>query len=254
MLDDSYLQQLAEEKQILHPSDFAHTIRLLEHEITRVKSNGTDQPQTSSGFKEDTIKLTEKIVVPVDQFPRFNFVGKLLGPKGNTLKRLQGNTKTRISILGRGSTRNKEKEEEQSQSEDPKHEHLKEPLHVLVEAEAVKSEAYKRMGTALEQINRYLEPENDELRQEQMREMAHLAGKSSHKQLDKGSNNPAMYTLGLPAAAAQSAFVLPSSMIQKPDGKGYKMGVAHNGSYEVYTDSGYQIKKMKSFHDSYGDY
>ena len=43
-------------------------------------------------------------------FPsQFNFVGKLLGPRGNTFKRLQANTGTKMSILGKGSMREKEK-------------------------------------------------------------------------------------------------------------------------------------------------
>lgn len=40
---------------------------------------------------------------------QFNFVGKLLGPKGNSLKRLQEDTMTKMAILGKGSMRNKEK-------------------------------------------------------------------------------------------------------------------------------------------------
>ena len=40
---------------------------------------------------------------------QFNFVGKLLGPRGNTFKRLQANTGTKMSILGKGSMREKEK-------------------------------------------------------------------------------------------------------------------------------------------------
>ncbi|CAB1456844.1 unnamed protein product [Pleuronectes platessa] len=39
----------------------------------------------------------------------FNFVGKLLGPRGNSLKRLQEDTLTKMSILGKGSMRDKEK-------------------------------------------------------------------------------------------------------------------------------------------------
>lgn len=42
-------------------------------------------------------------------FVQFNFVGKLLGPRGNTFKRLQANTGTKMSILGKGSMREKEK-------------------------------------------------------------------------------------------------------------------------------------------------
>ena len=41
--------------------------------------------------------------------PQFNFVGKLLGPRGNTFKRLQASTGTKMSILGKGSMREKEK-------------------------------------------------------------------------------------------------------------------------------------------------
>jgi hypothetical protein len=40
---------------------------------------------------------------------QFNFVGKLLGPKGNSLKRLQEDTMTKMAILGRGSMRDKHK-------------------------------------------------------------------------------------------------------------------------------------------------
>jgi len=40
---------------------------------------------------------------------KYNFVGKLLGPKGNSLKWLQEQTQTKMAILGRGSMRNKDK-------------------------------------------------------------------------------------------------------------------------------------------------
>lgn len=42
-------------------------------------------------------------------FLQFNFVGKLLGPKGNSLKRLQEDTITKMAILGRGSMRDRNK-------------------------------------------------------------------------------------------------------------------------------------------------
>lgn len=252
MLDDNYMQQLLNEKNILQPDEFAHTIRLLEKEIHRVQSNGNGQSEQSTpGFQEEIIKLTEKVIVPVDKYPKFNFVGKLLGPKGNTLKRLQGNTKTRISILGRGSTRNKEKEEELSLSGDPKHEHLKEPLHVLIEVEAIKSEAHIRLGTALAEIYKYLVPENDELRQQQMREMALLAGKSTQKQLDNGSNP--MITLGIPT---QSAFLLnelhgsvaPRSDIQPYD----KYDASWSANYDTHAErNNYQAKHIPSRKRSY---
>ena len=40
---------------------------------------------------------------------QFNFVGKILGPKGNSLKRIQEETGTRMAVFGRGSMRDKHK-------------------------------------------------------------------------------------------------------------------------------------------------
>ncbi|CAB1320813.1 unnamed protein product, partial [Coregonus sp. 'balchen'] len=94
------------------------------------------------------MKLGQKVLIPVKQFPKFNFVGKLLGPRGNSLKRLQEDTLTKMSILGKGSMRDKEK-------------------------------AYNRMGHALEEIKKFLIPDyNDEIRQAQLQELTYLNGGS----------------------------------------------------------------------------
>eukprot|EP00794_Sanderia_malayensis_P004539 gene4539-5136_t len=123
---------------------------------------------------EEVVKLSEKVIVPVKEFPKFNYVGKLLGPRGNTLKRLQAQTGTKMSVLGRGSMRDKEKEDELRASEDPKFSHLSEPLHVLIEVEGVQSDAHLRLAGALSEIKKYMTPENDDIRAQQMQEMAYL--------------------------------------------------------------------------------
>jgi hypothetical protein len=45
----------------------------------------------------------------ISLFLQFNFVGKLLGPKGNSMKRLQEDTMTKMAVLGRGSMKDKQK-------------------------------------------------------------------------------------------------------------------------------------------------
>ncbi|XP_065062150.1 KH domain-containing, RNA-binding, signal transduction-associated protein 2-like isoform X2 [Rhopilema esculentum] len=129
---------------------------------------------------EDVIKLSEKVIVPVKEFPKFNFVGKLLGPRGNTLKRLQAQTGTKMSVLGKGSMRDKEKEDELRDSGDPKYAHLTDPLHVLIEVEGVQSEAHLRLAGALSEIKKYMTPENDDIRVQQMQEMAYLQSLENH--------------------------------------------------------------------------
>ncbi|CAB3374343.1 Hypothetical predicted protein [Cloeon dipterum] len=122
--------------------------------------------------RDKPIKVTVRVVVPVRDHPKFNFVGKLLGPKGNSLKRLQEETMTKMAILGRGSMRDKQKEEELRASNDPKFSHLNDDLHVEVTAFAPPAEAHARIAYALAEIRRFLVPDyNDEIRQEQMWEM-----------------------------------------------------------------------------------
>ncbi|PIK39843.1 putative KH domain-containing, RNA-binding, signal transduction-associated protein 3-like [Apostichopus japonicus] len=103
---------------------------------------------------------------------QYNFVGKLLGPKGSTLKQLQLDTGTRMSILGRNSIRDKAKEEEQRNTGGPKYSHLHKDLHVLIEAFCPAAEAYSRIGHALTEMKKYFTPDpNDDIRQNQMMEM-----------------------------------------------------------------------------------
>uniref|UniRef100_A0A1B6DPG6 K Homology domain-containing protein n=1 Tax=Clastoptera arizonana TaxID=38151 RepID=A0A1B6DPG6_9HEMI len=122
--------------------------------------------------RDKPIKVTIRVVVPVRDHPKFNFVGKLLGPKGNSLKRLQEDTMTKMAILGRGSMRDRHKEEELRNSGDPKFSHLLDELHVEITAFAPPAEAHARIAYALAEVRRFLVPDyNDEIRQEQMWEM-----------------------------------------------------------------------------------
>ena len=49
------------------------------------------------------MKQFRRLEVPVEQYPNFNFVGRLLGPRGHSLKRVEAQTSCRILIRGRGS-------------------------------------------------------------------------------------------------------------------------------------------------------
>ncbi|NXR15141.1 KHDR2 protein, partial [Semnornis frantzii] len=134
--------------------------------------------QSSSSYKDfcrfPTASLTKTLLFSAFQF---NFVGKLLGPRGNSLKRLQEETGAKMSILGKGSMRDKAKEEELRKSGEAKYAHLSDELHVLIEVFAPPGEAYSRMSHALEEIKKFLVPDyNDEIRQEQLRELSYLNG------------------------------------------------------------------------------
>ncbi|XP_023315411.1 KH domain-containing, RNA-binding, signal transduction-associated protein 2-like [Trichogramma pretiosum] len=122
--------------------------------------------------RDKPIKVAVRVQVPVRDHPKFNFVGKLLGPKGNSLKRLQEDTMCKMAVLGRGSMKDRQKEEELRVSGDPKFSHLMEDLHVEISAYATPAEAHARIAYALAEVRRFLVPDyNDDIRQEQMWEM-----------------------------------------------------------------------------------
>ncbi|XP_070556891.1 KH domain-containing, RNA-binding, signal transduction-associated protein 2-like [Ptychodera flava] len=181
MADESkYLEELYKEKVELDKVGHTNASKLVSEEIKRVQE-GKDPEKAKSKYleltKEKALKLVEKILIPVKEFPKFNFVGKIIGPRGNTLKRLQEDTGTRIMILGKGSMRDKNKEEELRKESSSKYAHLNEDLHVMVEIFALPGEAHTRMGYALDEIKKYLTPDNnDEIRQEQLRELAAING------------------------------------------------------------------------------
>ncbi|KAF5275042.1 hypothetical protein FQA39_LY06979 [Lamprigera yunnana] len=108
--------------------------------------------------RDKPIKVAVRVVVPVRDHPKFNFVGKLLGPKGNSLKRLQEDTMCKMAVLGRGSMKDRHKEEELRASGDPKFQHLSEELHVEISAFATPAEAHARIAYALAEVRRFLVP------------------------------------------------------------------------------------------------
>ncbi|KAK1437002.1 hypothetical protein QVD17_02787 [Tagetes erecta] len=122
--------------------------------------------------------LTKRILrldIPVNSFPNFNFVGRLLGPRGNSLKRVEASTGCRVFIRGQGSIKDPEKEE--SLRGRPGYEHLNEPLHILIEAELPASIVDVRLRQAQEIIEELLKPveeSQDLYKRHQLRELAML--------------------------------------------------------------------------------
>jgi len=123
-------------------------------------------------FRQKPVRVSVKVNVPVAEHPKFNFVGKLLGPRGSSLKRLQERTRTRMAVFGSGSVRSRQKEEELLASGDPKYAHLKQPLHLQISALAAPAEAHLRIATALTEVRPYLIPDsNDLIRQRQRQKL-----------------------------------------------------------------------------------
>ncbi|KHJ41481.1 KH domain protein [Trichuris suis] len=116
--------------------------------------------------------MSEKVYIPQDEHPELNFVGLLIGPRGNTLKQLERDTNTRIIIRGKGSVKEGKigKREGPMPGED-------EPLHAYItasDAESLQS-AVERITSIIQQALEVPESQN-ELRKLQLRELALLNG------------------------------------------------------------------------------
>ncbi|XP_057801080.1 KH domain-containing protein At3g08620-like isoform X2 [Salvia miltiorrhiza] len=122
-----------------------------------------------------TVKRILRLEIPVDSFPNFNFVGRLLGPRGNSLKRVEATTGCRVYIRGKGSIKDPDKEEKLRGR--PGYEHLNEPLHILIEADLPANVVDMRLRQAQDIIEELLKPvdeSQDFIKRQQLRELAML--------------------------------------------------------------------------------
>ncbi|OVA19698.1 K Homology domain [Macleaya cordata] len=156
-------------------------------------------PGSSSGL---IVKKTIRVDIPVDKYPTYNFVGRLLGPRGNSLKRVEANTECRVLIRGHGSIKDPTREEMMRGK--PGFEHLNEPLHILVEAELPVEIIDARLMQAREILEDLLKPvdeSQDFFKKQQLRELAMLNGtlreEGSHM---SGSVSPFNNSLGMKRA------------------------------------------------------
>ncbi|CAL5429641.1 unnamed protein product [Camellia sinensis] len=116
-------------------------------------------------------KLQKKLYIPMKEYPGYNFIGLIIGPRGNTQKRMEKETGAKIVIRGKGSI----KEGRLGQKRDLKFDPAEnEDLHVLVEAETQES-----LDAAAGMVEMLLHPVDEGLnehKRQQLRELAALNG------------------------------------------------------------------------------
>ncbi|XP_021245240.1 protein quaking isoform X1 [Numida meleagris] len=224
--------------------DVCYCLRRLEHEISRVRKDMYNDTLNGSTEKRSAelpdavgpiVQLQEKLYVPVKEYPDFNFVGRILGPRGLTAKQLEAETGCKIMVRGKGSMRDKKKvsfksrdnhdpavlevEEEQNRGK-PNWEHLNEDLHVLITVEDAQNRAEIKLKRAVEEVKKLLIPAaegEDSLKKMQLMELAILNGTYR----DANIKSPALaFSLAATAQAPRiitgPAPVLPPAALRTP--------------------------------------
>ncbi|WCJ36453.1 splicing factor-related [Euphorbia peplus] len=116
-------------------------------------------------------KLQKKLYIPMKEYPGYNFIGLIIGPRGNTQKRMERETGAKIVIRGKGSVKEGRLQQKRDSKPDPSE---NEDLHVLVEAET--EEALEAAAGMVEKLLQPVDEVLNEHKRQQLRELAALNG------------------------------------------------------------------------------
>lgn len=116
-------------------------------------------------------KLQKKLYIPMKEYPGYNFIGLIIGPRGNTQKRMERETGAKIVIRGKGSVKEGRLQQKRDLKPDPSE---NEDLHVLVEAET--QEALEAAAGMVEKLLQPVDEVLNEHKRQQLRELAALNG------------------------------------------------------------------------------
>ncbi|KAK1409215.1 hypothetical protein QVD17_35740 [Tagetes erecta] len=116
-------------------------------------------------------KITKKLYIPMKEYPGYNFIGLIIGPRGNTQKRMERETGAKIVIRGKGSVKEGRLQQKRDLKYDPSE---NEDLHVCVEADTQEA-----VDAAASMVQKLLQPVDEVLnehKRQQLRELAALNG------------------------------------------------------------------------------
>lgn len=121
-------------------------------------------------------KFTEKVYVPVNDYPNVSLIGQILGPRGNSLKSMNAESGANIVIRGRGSVKEGRRSDCTGKQIHSNHDQ-REPLHCLITADSQQkvNKAKELLQTVISNAAHTSEWDNERKRQ-QMRDLATING------------------------------------------------------------------------------
>lgn len=132
--------------------------------------------QPPAAFKFKNAKLEDRVILPAEEYPHINFIGLILGPRGNHLEELKRETNCNIIIRGKGSLRSGMTGITKNGKV---YEGLEDPLHVYITG-ATAEEVAKASKKIQDLVHLHIyNPESEQavaLRAKHMHELAMLNG------------------------------------------------------------------------------
>ena len=111
-----------------------------------MKSDPNFRPPADVQAQKRFSKPQDKVYIPVKEFPEINFFGLLVGPRGNSLKKMERDSGAKISIRGKGSVKEGKGKPDQFADD------AEEDLHCLVMAESE-----EKVALCVKLINKVIE-------------------------------------------------------------------------------------------------
>ncbi|KAJ7097200.1 hypothetical protein B0H15DRAFT_902570 [Mycena belliarum] len=142
-------------------------IRLVDRAM---KTDPNFRPPVEYHQQKRSQRPSQRVYIPVKEFPETNFFGLLVGPRGNSLKKMERDSGAKISIRGRGSVK-------EGKARDQFADDAEEDLHCLV-----LGDTQEQVAACVKLINQVIEtaastPESANVhKREQLRELAALNG------------------------------------------------------------------------------
>lgn len=119
-------------------------------------------------YRPFNTKKIRKIYVPVKEYPDYNFIGLILGPRGMTQRQMEQDTGAKISLRGKGSVREgKGRSSTKDNNED-------DDLHVVISGDSEDS-----LDHAEALVRRLLVPVEEgknDIKRKQLRKLAEITG------------------------------------------------------------------------------
>jgi hypothetical protein len=131
-------------------------------EVSKASSRKLQLPHLEQNFEVKTVELMENVYIPCKEYPDFNFIGRLLGPRGKTIQALERETGCQLEVRGRRKANLRMNSEES---------------HVLITAIDAPGKAEAKMLKAVDRIQQLLVPvdfKTDELKKSQLSELSSI--------------------------------------------------------------------------------
>ncbi|CAD6195209.1 unnamed protein product [Caenorhabditis auriculariae] len=159
--------------------------KLLDKEIASLSLKARDEEiydenrvSIETRSEEKKIMVSETLIVPVDKYPRYNFVGRILGPRGMTAKQLERDTGCKIFVRGR-NTAKQNGQGNVGTSPISQNSTTNEPLNIYIESCDFPKKAEQKLANAVSIVKQLLSPPadgKDELKRKQLVDIAIING------------------------------------------------------------------------------